>query len=637
LDNILFDKIIVEIENANFNEAIKHCDELLNEYPDNRSVYEIRSGCYYAIGDYDAAISDLTYSIVKAKGGEEIRDEVIGLYGKRGKIYLKKGEWLNATEDYKKILTLNPNIPEIQNSLALCYRKTEHYIEALYHSSQAIKLNNEYAEAYNNRANINISLEKYNEAIADYTRAIELNPLSANVYFNRGSIYFDLLKNKGNAIQDFLKAISINPNIKQELKNHYPELANIFDNKSEAEIEKIIAEEKAKEESIIPEVIIPKQEGAGLGFSVDDFDSLFKDKTDKKIDTISPITHEAYKSDDVKMPDFSSLLDEDDKKTEPLTSILNDVNKSDDIHMPDFSSLKNETGSHSDVKPVPLSSEDDKKNDDIIIPEFDLKSIFADTKENDDISQIQEEPSLPYKPVISDDVKSLHDEIQTDNVKKESSGKMGGVQFGNMSHFDNKEPVFHYEDGNSIPKRDEQKKSFLRSPIFFIIIIVLMAVIILLSVLKFFKSQDNQIVNKPVETIVDSNLVKKTDTLKEEIKDTLSQQESEKVTEKEPVTKTEEVKKEEVKKEEVLTTKNLGYLSDKKQFVLFSEPDGYYVQIGSYKEKSKAEDKLKILTQNNIKGKVSEVDLKEKGIFYRVRAGVFSSPEEAKEKTIKIE
>jgi hypothetical protein len=135
-------------------------------------------------------------------------------------------------------------------------------------------------------------------------------------------------------------------------------------------------------------------------------------------------------------------------------------------------------------------------------------------------------------------------------------------------------------------------------------------------------------VNTQVDVKVDSAIVKKTDTLKGELKDTLSKVEPEKeaVTEK----KQEEVKKEEPPKQNAeLTTKNLGFISDKKQFVLFSEPDGYYVQIGSYK--------LKLLEKNNIKGKVVEADLKEKGTFYRVRAGVFSSPEEAREKTIKIE
>jgi tetratricopeptide (TPR) repeat protein len=226
LNNTIFDKIIADIESGNFRNAIQYCDELLNKYPDNRGVFEIRSGCYYALGDYDSAISDLTYSIVKVKSGDDTREEIIGLYSKRGKIYLKQGDWKKASEDYKKIIMFNEDLPEIQNSLALCYRKMENYTDAHYHATQAIKLKNDYAEAYNNRANINISLENYTEAIDDYTRSIGHNPLSANVYFNRGSIYYDILNDKDSAIKDFLEAISINPIFKEELVSHYPELIN---------------------------------------------------------------------------------------------------------------------------------------------------------------------------------------------------------------------------------------------------------------------------------------------------------------------------------------------------------------------------------------------------------------------------
>ncbi len=662
MDNKIFDKILTEIGCGNFQAAIQYCDEILIEYPNNRSVFEIRSGCHYALGDFDSAISDLTYSIVKLKSGEDSRGAIINLYSKRGKIHLEKNDWLKASEDFKKILILNPSLSEIQNSLAVCYRKMDNYNDAFFHSSQAIKLNHEYAEAYNNRANINISLGNYHEAIADYTRSIELNPLNANAYFNRGSIYYDILKNKGSAIQDFLKSININPNFKEELKKDYPELINTLDKKQESEekvdskenivvtdvipvevtdkpqeeitTEEIIVEntvipveitanqdtelinnsddkqeikeeditptENINENAVIPEEIL-KEEDASIEFSLDDFESLFKEGIETKENDVLPLVEEPV------LP----LVEE------PVLPLIEE--------------------------PVPPSVQGVNKSDDIVIPELDLKSIFSNADISDADPNIEEEPTTLNKPVISDDIKSLHDEIQTSNQKEEESSRlMGGIRFGEMSNFENKEPVFD-SDPNSkhMSKIVEQKKSFLRSPLFFIILIILMAIIIILSVLKFFKSQENQIFNIPGDVKIDSSVEKSTDTLKEEIKDTISKNDSEQ--KKEPEIKSEEVGKnedvtaKETKKDAELMTKNLGFISDKKQFVLFSEPDGYYVQIGSYKEKQKADEKITFLGKNNIKGKVIEVDLKEKGIFYRVRAGVFSTPEEAKEKTIKIE
>lgn len=596
MDNKIFDQIITEIGNGNFNAAIEYCDKILKEYPENRSVYEIRSGCYYALGNYDSAIADMTSSIDKHPDEGKTKEEIINLFIKRGKIFLEKGDWLKASEDFKKILGINQNLSEIQNSLAVCYRRMDNYDEALYHSTQAIKLNHNYAEAYNNRANINVSLGKHHEAIVDYTRSIELNPLSANVYFNRGSIYYDLLNNKVNAIQDFLKAVVLNPNFKEEILNHYPELEQKFDNivveSKKEQISKVetiseetsVPEEKetavpevketvvpeviktvvpeVKEETIRKEEIVSENKDNDIGFSLDDFSSLFKDKPD----------------DIPLIPTF--------KAEEPVTE--------------------------------PLKEE--KRADDIVIPEFDLKSIFNNSLESEEITQVEEETLLNNKPLITEDVKSLHDEIQTNGDKdKKDSVLMGGVKFGGMTELEKRDTFFDNEPQSKYESTSvEEKRSFLRSPIFFIILILLMGIIVLLSVLKFFDSQENQIVNTPVDVKVDSAVVKKTDTLKGESKDTLSKGEPNKeaVTEKKQEEVKEEVKKEEPPKQNAeLTTRNLGFISDKKQFVLFSEPEGYYVQIGSYKEKPKADEKLKLLEKNNIKGKVIETDLKEKGIF----------------------
>lgn len=603
MNNNIFDKIISEIESGNFKTAINYCDEILNEFPDNRSVYEIRSGCHYAIGDYESAINDLTYSIVKLKSGADTTEEIIGLYSKRGKIYLKRSDWQKAAEDYKKILLLDKNNPEIQNSLAVCLRKMENYIEALYHASQAIKLNGEFAEAFNNRANINISLEKYEDAINDYSKSLELNPQNANVYFNRGSIYYDVLNEKDKALQDFQKAIELKQGLKEEINEHYPNLFKAPEIMTEAKEETVQEEIKQVPP---PEITAPVTEDTGIGFSLDEFDSLFSDKKPEPI--INPF-QETYKSEEVKSPDFSSLFEKkEEEKTEPGLPKVTEVNNSDEI----------------------------------VIPSFDLKSMFADINESEELPLPEEEPSFHDKPVISDDVKLLHDEIQSVNEKQEEhSGEMGGINFDTMKDFNDKKHVpDNLPDRELFTKTVEEKKSFLRSPVFFMILIALMGVIIILSVLKFFKTQENEIVSVPTEVKIDSTALKNTDTVKAVTSDT--------VTKKEAETKKEEVKKEETKKDEIrkeeppkksteLTTKNLGFISEKKQFVLFSEPDGYYVQIGSYKEKSKADEKLKLLEKNNIKSKVYEVDLKEKGIFYRVRAGVFATPEEAKEKTIRIE
>lgn len=547
MNNTLLDEIVSDIQNKKYDSAIFHCNELISKYPDNYNLYEIRSGCFNAIGSFDSAIADLTNAINKTRNSSVSKNDLLKLFLKRGKIYIKKQEWEFASNDFIEVLKINNDLPDVHNTLSICYKKLAKYNDALFHSSNAIRLNGNFAEAYNNRANINICLDKYDDAISDYSRSISINPNNAKGYFNRGSIYYEVFKDKDKCLNDFISAIKLNPDYESEIYSNYPELK---DNLSETKSEDVINTQ-----------------------------SSANNETENEINTL-------------------------------LTKISdNDSNNE---------------------KQVVTSAEE------IVVPELDFKSIFINNETEDDSHFVEEQNQSSVVPEISNDLKKLHNEIANDNNKiiTDESNEFKGFK-GTDPLNDNNLNKNSFSDFKQ--HSVEPKKNFLRTPVFFLILIGLMVIIIVLSVLKFYKSSETVVVSNDVYTKVDTNVSVNKDTLKEN-----NQGDTTKNTEKdenlnEPI-KTEEIKTKEVAKTETpLESKNLGYISDKKQFVLFSEPDGYYVQIGSYKEKSKADEKLKILKNNNIKGAVTEADLKEKGIFYRVRAGAFKTPEEAKEIAGKIE
>lgn len=56
----------------------------------------------------------------------------------------------------------------------------------------------------------------------------------------------------------------------------------------------------------------------------------------------------------------------------------------------------------------------------------------------------------------------------------------------------------------------------------------------------------------------------------------------------------------------------------------------FSVQVYSFKEKSRADAALKLLKEKNYQGYVMVSDLGERGIWYRVRVGTFSTEEEAR-------
>ena len=87
----------------------------------------------------------------------------------------------------------------------------EAYTSAIALYPNLAKAYNNLASAYNNRGFAYDNKGHYDKAIEDYNKAITINPNYANAYYNRGVAY----GNKGQidrAIEDFNKAISINPN-----------------------------------------------------------------------------------------------------------------------------------------------------------------------------------------------------------------------------------------------------------------------------------------------------------------------------------------------------------------------------------------------------------------------------------------
>jgi len=69
----------------------------------------------------------------------------------------------------------------------------------------------EIAEDYFYSGNTKYELKDYKGALQDYNKAIELNPNYALAYYNRG-VAKDKLKDYRRALQDYNKAIELNPN-----------------------------------------------------------------------------------------------------------------------------------------------------------------------------------------------------------------------------------------------------------------------------------------------------------------------------------------------------------------------------------------------------------------------------------------
>lgn len=84
--------------------------------------------------------------------------------------------------------------------------KTKIYLLVIFLLS--INLYSQTAEEYFERGYVKAHLKKYEEAIEDYTKAIAINPNYAMAYYNRG-IAKNLIGDTDGACSDWRKALSL--------------------------------------------------------------------------------------------------------------------------------------------------------------------------------------------------------------------------------------------------------------------------------------------------------------------------------------------------------------------------------------------------------------------------------------------
>lgn len=133
-------------------------------------------------------------------------------------------------ENCKSFLSRNPEWHKIYMRLGIIYadRKND-YVKAEENFLQYHKLEPDDVEAYVKLGKISAYLKKYKEAVSFLTKAIDLNPSYYDAYYELAEIYYKSLYDLDLAIENYKKAIEINP-----YNNGYPYngLARCYSKKS---------------------------------------------------------------------------------------------------------------------------------------------------------------------------------------------------------------------------------------------------------------------------------------------------------------------------------------------------------------------------------------------------------------------
>ncbi len=181
-----------------YNNAIKWNPNLAMTYVNRGTLYS------NGFNDYKKALDDYNKAIKL--------DSNLGLaYNNRGVLYWKVfNNYTKAMVDYNRAIKVSPNLAKAYNNRSVIYNRVfKDLKKALEDLNKAIKLNPKFYDAYLNRGILfKDSLKKYNKALSDFNTAIKININLPKAYYDRASL-FKIIENFDNALDDYNKAIEI--------------------------------------------------------------------------------------------------------------------------------------------------------------------------------------------------------------------------------------------------------------------------------------------------------------------------------------------------------------------------------------------------------------------------------------------
>ena len=135
-----------------------------------------------------------------------------------GNAYYYAEQYEDAKRIYDRILSLNPDDPNILHSRGVTYGQLERYDEALADLNRSLELRPDDPATLYNRGVTYGKLERDDEALADYNRSLQLRPDDPATLNNRGVIYAKL-ERYDEALAEFNRSLELRPDHPATLYN----------------------------------------------------------------------------------------------------------------------------------------------------------------------------------------------------------------------------------------------------------------------------------------------------------------------------------------------------------------------------------------------------------------------------------
>lgn len=190
------------LEKNRTDEAILHCETLLNENLQDANLHYLKGQALRQLGNLQAAKASLESSL-------RIAPNNILAHFALGNILRLQGDLKGAENAYLKTLELDEKHEKAHFNLGLVYHKSGNLKKALTYYDLALEINPGYADALNNKGGVLKALGNLQGAYKCYSDAATIKP-SATIYYNIGLV-LQLLNRAADAAEAYICAVKHKP------------------------------------------------------------------------------------------------------------------------------------------------------------------------------------------------------------------------------------------------------------------------------------------------------------------------------------------------------------------------------------------------------------------------------------------
>lgn len=171
-------KIILLVEEGKSEEALRDCDRLLRQAPDEFEFYLVSGNIDSKIGNYDDAVESVKKYISFFPQSSEAFNQL-------GIIHYDHGKYINAISAFNKSLALDPGKPQYFFNRGRTYAATKMFRYAEMDFSMALDLDPNDAETWYQKGLTDQELGNIDIACFDFRKALQLGKFESREYVER--------------------------------------------------------------------------------------------------------------------------------------------------------------------------------------------------------------------------------------------------------------------------------------------------------------------------------------------------------------------------------------------------------------------------------------------------------------------